>query len=433
MAWSHLYGTATTRIELLNAIKNFMIGIGWTVADDYLTAANPFIALKSNGENGQRSHGILFELTSTNSIFTTVFRTWEPIAPTIWTPGTGNSVSGSQTLTKSSGAPSFLDYFSVGDSVAIFNNISYNTNSRRSIIQNLTSSVMTLSAQYPYPSLSFSATSSLMISKGGPFIHARGTSYYNGGTIYTVDASHQYFIYGDLDTIIVITRGGTLYYHAYIGRYDPAYPEIISLSLSEVTAGTSTSIEVEDGSLFKIGTKYAIGNSKHMHAFTVTNIIGNTIYFTDGLTNGVNGIVYEAGSELGQCLNPICSAGFSTVNSTGCTCVVPGSVTFPYFNDVNNIVTGSGQGVSREITDLYGEYLTTALSPDTRNGSYGFFKKVIYGSSNKELFGFLRNVYMMRTQVGNNEDYIRLGDQSGPTYKLFNLQSNTNPWYAIKE
>lgn len=442
MAWSHLYGTISSggANALLPVIRDFMLARGWTVAHDGISMAVPFVAMQSTGEDGTKKHGVMFtKINGIEGLNTTGFRHWEPITP-FWTPGAGSVswYSPGGYFTASGAAPSFLDYFSIGDTVYGFNATAGAANAAlvyanqgRMKVTGVTATRLTMNTSiYPYPYAWSDADSSYILTKGGPHLNvcsARSALDVGTPIVHCAASIYYYYIFGDKDDIYIITRIGTNYRSFHVGYVETIRPGIICNSTSSVTAGTSTSMDVEDGSKFSVGAVYQIMNDRTGHVFTVTGISGNTISFSGGLTGGIAGIVYASGSSVGMDVFPYCisTAKFDTGNNackfagdwSAVSVVDGGKATY------TNIGT---LGFNRTTRENFGAY----IHPDKRMNAYAFYK--IYLGYQYDIRGSLRNCYAMYAQLGNSEDVIRIGGPSGDTYKMFNIDSSSD-WYVIKE
>lgn len=438
MAWTHSYGTASNRLGLMTAIRDFLVTVGWTVVDDYLALANaPFVALTSPGESGDDPVGLLFEaIPGSTNIAVASFISWDTVATNMWTPGTGNTVSHSnRVFTKSSGAPAFTDLFSVGDTVSIFNSTYADNNVCRCKVSAITSSALTVDILYPYPYTNNSGVSGVIISKGGPYIFAKSYNNQNGN-ITSWNSSHYYFLHADKDTFICHTRSSTSYYGAYAGKYIPYHNGVIDAITAQITSGTDTSLTVSDGTKFTVGYKYMISNGKYMHMFTPTSIVGNTINFTAGLTGGASGIVYPVGCNIGMDVHPICvTCGFGTNSNDAVG--VPGSSDALYANGAQGAGGWSGNYQRCQyylLQQAHHNTFLSNLSPDVVTSKYAYIPRYILSPNTKYVKGTVRNIYGMYAQPGNSEDTIRLDSSSGDVYKIF-YETNCNdyPWNVVKE
>ena len=133
MPWAHDYGTVANTNELLGKIRDFLVGRGWTVADDYSLLAVPFLAMRSTGESGDKQFGIMIDrIPGYEGLNTCVFRKWGTVAP-YWTPNPGTvRYNGYNYFDAQNGAPAFNTSFAVGDTLWAFNPTTGNTRFRAS-------------------------------------------------------------------------------------------------------------------------------------------------------------------------------------------------------------------------------------------------------------------------------------------------------------
>jgi len=448
MAWSHDYGTVANTNELLGKIRDFLVGRGWTVADDYSLLTVPFIAMRSTGESGDKKFGIMIDRVPGYEGFNTcVFRTWQTVAP-YWTPNPGTlkcyNPSGSTAyFDAQSGAPSFLGSFAVGDTLWGFNPTTGTSRYRAAVgrmrVAAVTDTRLTLQTGSGTVLPGYwdaTADPTYILTKGGPFLIGRWTETAFDGLEPTIPgsaSSFAYFLFGDKDTLIVVTRIGTSYYGTYVGYVTPYHDPRTTTTLTEVTAGVSTTVQVADPSLFTVGGRYQLINDVTGHIFRVASIAGNTLTFAAGLEGGLaTGVTYPVGTLCGEDLFPVCRATLRNYSSDN-------AATFP--GDWGTVNCGdigfhsySGQGIQHRrnaaIKDAFGDYFW----PDMRRTQDGFLP--LYVGKTGDCRGTLRNAFQLKDSPGNSEDIMRLGGTGGPTYKIFCLYTGSSSydyWHVIKE
>jgi len=448
MPWAHDYGTVANTNELLGKIRDFLVGRGWTVADDYSLLAVPFIALRSTGESGDKPFGIMLDRIAGYEGFNTcVFRTWQTVAP-YWTPNPGTvkcyNPSGSTAyFDAQAGAPSFTDRFAVGNTLWGFNPTTGSNRHRAALgrmrVSAVTASRLTIQTGSGYVMPGYwdaTADPTYILTTGGPFLFARWTDTDLNGNVPTIPgsaSSFAYFLFGDKDCLIVVTRIGTAYYGTYVGWVSPYHDPRTTTTLSELVAGVSTSVQVTDPSLFTVGGRYQVMNEVTGHIFRVAAITGNTLTLLAGLEGGLtSGVTYPAGTRVGEDLFPVCRATLKNYNSDA-------AATFP--GDWGTVNCGdiafhsyNGQGIQHrrnaDVRTAFGDYFW----PDMRRSQYGFLP--MYVGKTGDCRGTLRNVYQLKDTPGNSEDIIRLGGTGGPTYKIFCLttsSTNYDYWHCVKE
>jgi hypothetical protein len=436
MPWAHDYGTVNSTNELLGKVRDFLLGVGWTVADDYTSLAVPFVAMRSTGESGDKPWGIFLDrIPAVEGLNTCVFRSWQPVAP-YWTPNPG-TVRYVQAATfyfeGQAGAPSFLDRFAVGDTVWGFNPTTGSNRHQamqgRFPIGAVTATRLTLelAAGYVTPgSWNATADPSLVLTKGGPFLLARAPDISIDGTAPTVPGSatpFAYFLFGDRETLLIVTRIGSTYTGTYLGWVTPYHDPRTATTLTELVAGVSTSVQVSDPTLFAVGCRYQLMTDMIGHTFKVTAINGPTLTCSAGLTAGPAGTVYPVGSRCGEDLFPVCRATLR-LGTTGNTC--PGDGTC-LSAGAAGLHSATLQGVqytrNASIAAAFGGY----ASPDVRRTQTGFLP--LYLGMTGDCRGTLRRAYQLNTGPGSSEDVIRLG-VGGPTYKLFQIGGT---WFAVEE
>lgn len=437
MAWGHDYGTVANTNELLGKIRDFLVGRGWTVADDYSLLAVPFIAMRSTGESGDKLLGILIDrIPGAEGLNTCVFRTWKPVAP-YWTPNPGTVKSdwiSTYYFEGQAGAPSFLEYFSVGDTVWGFNPTTatgrHKVTQGRMVVSAVTVTRLSLrtAAGDVYPDGWYAtADPTLILSTGGPMGFARAADTTVDGRYPTIPGSSNpfaYFLFGDKDTLIVVTRIGTNYYGTYVGYVTSYHDPRSTMLLAEVTAGVSTTLQVADPSLFLVDSRYQVITDVTGHTFRVKAIDGNTLTTTAGLEGGKSGVTYPAGTPCGEDLFPVCRTVLRVGDSNSlCT----GDATSVFCGDAGAHTTDR-QGVVYTRNDAIKYAVGNYFWPDTRRNHYGFLP--LYLGKTGDCRGTLRHSFQLNSSVGNSEDVMRLENATGATYKIFNFAGE---WYVIKE
>ena len=442
MAWTHDYGTVANTNELLGKIRDFLVARGWTVADDYSLLAVPFLAMRSTGESGDKQFGIMIDrIPGYEGLNTCVFRKWGTVAP-YWTPNPGTvRYNGYNYFEAQNGAPAFNTSFAVGDTLWAFNPTTGNTRFRASqgriIVTGVTATRLTFkdSTGGVYPvSWDTDGDPTYILTKGGAFLFARWADNALDGSAPTVPgstSSFAYFLFGDKDSLIIVTRIGTNYYGTYGGYITPYHDPRTTITLTEMTAGVSTTVQVADPSLFTVGGRYQVMNDVTGHVFRVASITGTTITFVSGLEGGLtSGVTYPVGTLCGEELFPVCRATVRNYQSDQ-------AATFPGdWGTVNcadlNFHNYNGQGIPHRrnscIRDAFGDYFW----PDMRRSQDGFMP--LYVGKTGDCRGTLRNAFQLHNSPGNSEDIMRLGGTGGPTYKIFNLCGGSyDNWYVVKE
>jgi len=447
MAWAHDYGTVANTNELLGKIRDFLVGHGWTVADDYSLLAVPFIAMRSTGESGDKQFGIMIDrIPGYEGLNTCVFRKWGTVAP-YWTPNPGtvkcyNPSSSTAYFDGQTGAPSFLDSFAVNDTLWGFNPTTGTSRYRAAVgrmrVSAVTATRLTLQtgAGVVMPGYwDATADPTYILSKGGPFLFARWTDNVIDGYAPTVPgstSSFAYFLFGDKDALIIVTRIGTAYFGTYVGYITPYHDPRTTTTLTEVTAGVTNTVQVADPSLFTVGGRYQLINDVTGHIFRVASITGNTLTFVAGLEGGLTtGVTYPVGTLCGEELFPVCRATLRNYNSDNAA-TFPGDWGTVNCGDIA-MHTYSGQGIQHRrnasIKDAFGDYFW----PDMRRTQNGFMP--LYVGKTGDCRGTLKNAFQLKDSPGNSEDIMRLGGTGGPTYKIFCLSTGStyDYWHVIKE
>lgn len=386
MPWAHEYGTVASTNELLGKIRDFLVGRGWTVADDYSLLAVPFLAMRTTGESGTMPFGVLIDrIPGYEGFNTCVFRSWLPVAP-YWTPNPGTvkcyNPSGSTAyFDAQAGAPSLLEAFAVGDTLWGFNPTTGANRHRATIgrfrVAAVTATRLTLQTEAGTVLPGYwdaTADPTYLLTKGGPFLFARWTDVLLDGSVPTIPgsaSSFAYFLFGDKDCLLVVTRIGTNYYGTYVGAISPYHDPRTTTTLTALEAGVSTSVQVVDPSLFTVGGRYQLMTETTGHVFRVAAITGNTLTFVNGLEGGLaSGVTYPAGTRCGEELFPVCRATLKNYN-TDAAATLPGDWGCVNAGDIG-LHAYDGQGIRHRrntgIKDAFGDYFW----PDMRRTQHGF-------------------------------------------------------------
>ncbi len=329
MAYHSTSGIADNTADFFSRLRSFIVStVGWSVLQEDLGAANPFLYINSAGESGKETTYLLLDKYAA---------TWDKI-----------------------GVRSAL-WWNAGAST--------------------------------------------------PVQPAGGVSYNYIGT--KDSATFPYWIYADLDHIVVVTRIGTGYNAFYFGIVKRYWSSEMALTLSDVAAGSNVVVPVDDASYFTAGKYFQIINRDAFERMQVvavdTQSSPQTITIATLLGN------YAAGARVGEDVAPV----MISRSDTGLSMLHSASRYYGWNTSLMDYqVAGSAGGA-------YG-----SAANDCRYNLIGIFPYWVYCgiTGNVEIRGQLLDVYEVSTGWGISEDVLDMGD--GVTYKYFYVG---NRGIAIRE
>jgi hypothetical protein len=238
-----------------------------------------------------------------------------------------------------------------------------------------------------------------------------GTTGYN--YISTKDsATFLYWIYADLDHIVVITRTGTSYYGAYLGIPKRYWSSNMALTQADVTAGSNVVVPVDNASYFKPGQYYQIINRDKFERMQVTAIDTASTPNTITIVSLAN--AYVTGARVGEDVIPVLICRDTQLIQMHTGSRYNGWTTSVIDISVNG---SSGGAISNAVNDC--RYNLIGIFPCWAS----------CGTTNySEVRGQLIEVYETSTSWGVSEDVVDAG--GGVTYKYFYIGSKG---FAIRE
>lgn len=222
-----------------------------------------------------------------------------------------------------------------------------------------------------------------------------------------------YWLYGDLDHFVVVTKIVATYYAHYSGIIKRYWSGAVAITQAAVTAGSNVVIQVNDASIFTVNGFYIIKDDANIERVQVT--ARDTGATPNTITVATLAAGYAAGAKIGEDPQPVIIGRNN----------MPGS--FYALNKWNGWATATGQSGSCGAAN--GGFAGYA-DPDVRCGLTIMFPWFVAmtGTGNEELRGELIEVYSIGPGAGDSEDVLDLGTG---TYKMFNLSNGG--WCAIKE
>lgn len=239
--------------------------------------------------------------------------------------------------------------------------------------------------------------------------------YSSGATaISTKDsASFLYWLYGDLDHISVVTKITATYYLHYSGIIKRYWSGAVAVTQAAVSAGSNVVVQVNNASLFAVGSSYIMKDDANIERVQVT--ARDTGATPNTITVATLAAAYATGAKVGEDPQPVIIGRKD----------MPGN--FYALNRWNGYSSATGQtGGCGAVNTTYAGY----ADPDVRYGLTVMFPWLVAmtGTGNEELRGELIEVYSIGSGAGDTEDVLDLGTG---TYKMFNLTNGG--WCAIKE
>lgn len=244
------------------------------------------------------------------------------------------------------------------------------------------------------------------------FSQLAGTTGYN--YIATKDATtFLYWIFADLDHIMVVVRIGTGYQGFYFGIVKRYWSSNIAITQADVSAGSSVVIPVDNATYFKAGLNYQIINRDKFERMqiTATDIESNPNTITvASLANA-----YLAGARVGEDVAPVMMSRSDTALTTLHTPSRYGGW------NTSLLVMSVDSSIGGAITNA---------NNDCRYNLVGIFPYWVHcgTTDNRELRGQFIEVYETATNWGVSEDVVDAGN--GITYKYFYIGAKG---FAIRE
>jgi hypothetical protein len=227
-------------------------------------------------------------------------------------------------------------------------------------------------------------------------------------------SSFNYYLYGDLDAIYIITQDGSTYNFSAFGILTSAWVASFATTANAESAGADVVIEVDDTSMFTEGQYYSILNSNNASGQCEKILISDIdpgVSITATLAND-----HPAGAVIGEDPRPnyVCSYS-GTVNMAGLTAAV---------GTVGNVVLTTPYSLVSIPT------ISTATDPEARQGYTWLFPLFVYNTTTaiQEFRGTLKEVYWTGGSNVVSTDTITVGST---VYKFFAAATPTD--IAIKQ
>ena len=224
------------------------------------------------------------------------------------------------------------------------------------------------------------------------------------------DASFNYFFFGDLDKIAVVTKtAGSVYYFGSFGILKSLWSRNVAVTANSESAGSDVVIEVDATTPFTVNNYYGIVNGNDVtgdYERILVTAIDPGVSITATLAGN-----HPAGALIGEDPAPNYINKYSSLSTT-------------YLIDALGTAARSHTIVASGSSGGW----VTQTDPDARQGFTWLWPVFAYASANQEARGSYKDIY--QTGGGNlsSEDTVTVGST---VYKCFN--ASTYGWLAIKE
>jgi hypothetical protein len=225
-------------------------------------------------------------------------------------------------------------------------------------------------------------------------------------------APFNYWFYGSLDRVLIVTRLGANYFAHYSGLIKRFWSDAIATTQGDVNSGSNVVVSVGDASILTPGKYYIIKDNANIARVQVTATDIESTPNRVTIASLVTG--YSTGAKIGEDPQPVI---------VGCT-NLPGCWLLNRHDGYTSL-----SGHPAYARDFSG-YQTGISDPDCRYRMVAMFPMFVTSepSGYDELRGELIDVYSIGPGAGASEDVIDLGTS---TYKMFNYV-NSN-WLAVRE
>lgn len=236
-------------------------------------------------------------------------------------------------------------------------------------------------------------------------VQPAGTTGYN--YIATKDAAtFPYWIYADLDHIVVVVRFSTTYQAFYFGVVKRYWSSNMAITQADVSAGSNVVVPVDNASYFKPGLYYQIINRDKFERMQISAV--DTVSTPQTITIATLANGYVAGARVGEDVAPV----LMSRSDTALTQLHTASRYTGWNTSLIDVQTsGSSAGAAGSSVN------------DVRYNLIGIFPYWAYCNTTgqTEIRGNLIEVYETQTTWGVSEDVIDAGN--GITYKFFYIGS----------
>lgn len=227
-------------------------------------------------------------------------------------------------------------------------------------------------------------------------------------------ATFPYWIYADLDHIVVVVRIGTVYQAFYFGIVRRYWSSSMALTQTDVGSGSNIVVPVDNASYFKVGQYYQIINRDKFERMQITAIDTGASPNTITIASLAN--AYIAGARVGEDVAPVMISRSDTA--------------LTQFHTASRYTGWNASFIDVQVAGSAGGAYGSATN-DCRYNLIGIFPYWAYcgTTGHVEIRGQLLDVYEVSTSWGISEDVLDMG--GGFTYKYFYVLNNRG--VAIRE
>lgn len=220
-----------------------------------------------------------------------------------------------------------------------------------------------------------------------------------------------YWIFADLDRMVVVTRVGTSYYIHYSGLIKRFWSDKVAISQGAANLGSNVRIQVDDASIFTPGVYYLIKDGANIQRAQVTAV--DTASTPDAITVASLTTGFASGSKIGEDPQPVMVSA-NTMAAGSISTKLAGWDGNYFQHQVNMIAPASS--------------VTAYTDPEDRYGLVVMWPIQLLAGTGSDLRGEMKEFFSVGLGAGLAEDTITVGQQ---TYRIFG-NSGQN-WYAVRE
>lgn len=223
--------------------------------------------------------------------------------------------------------------------------------------------------------------------------------------------SFLYWIYADLDRLVVATRVGTTYYLHYSGVIKRFWSDKIAISQGAVASGSNVQISVDDASIFTPGLNYLIKDNANIQRALISAV--NTASTPNTVTIASLTTGFASGAKIGEDPQAV-MVSHNSMSTGWASTKLAGWDGNTYAHQLNFIMPNASLASYTDPEDRYGLVIMWPIQLTAYSGS--------------DLRGELKECFGVGVAAGLAEDIITVGQE---TYRIFG-NSGAN-WFAVRE
>lgn len=130
-------------------------------------------------------------------------------------------------------------------------------------------------------------------------------AYYSAATVITTkdSTSFLYWLYADLDHLFAVTKISTTYYGHYSGIIKRYWSGAVAITQAAASAGSSIIVQVNDASIFTVGSYYIIKDDANIERVQITAV--DTASTPNAITIATLVAAYASGAKIGEDPQPV--------------------------------------------------------------------------------------------------------------------------------